>query len=293
MRRGTRRSWGGWPGLVTSAAVLALVLLAAPRGQEPTFRTRTETVRIDVLVTEHGIPVKGLTAADFEVRDNNVPQRVELITHDPLPVSLVLVLDASESVQGARLANLVGASTALVDALDAKDQVALLAFNHALTLRSRQTANREETRRALAGIRGVGMTALRDAVHSGLLLGENGPGRGMMVVFSDGFDTSSWLTKEQVLATAQLADVLTYAVVIGPQQPNFLAEVTTATGGTVFHAESEAKLKATFLGVLEDFKNRYIIGYQPTGVDTKGWHNLRVRVKSRAVQVQARPGYVR
>lgn len=279
--------------LVSSVFVLLLLVSAEARRQEPTFRVGTETVRVDVLVTERGVPVKGLAATDFDVRDNGIEQRVELIAQDALPLSLVLVLDVSESVQGSRLVNLVAASDGLVTAAEPADQVTLLTFNHALRLAASQSRDREKVRRALARTNGFGMTALRDAVHAGLLLAEGGAGRGVVVVFSDGFDTSSWLSEDQVMSTARLADVLTYAVVIGPQQPRFLRDVTSATGGTLFHAESEAKLKAAFLAVLQDFKNRYVVGYRPTGVDTNGWHDLRVRVKRRPVRVQARPGYVR
>jgi len=274
--------------------VLASVVSSASLGRQDTvFRARTETVRIDVLVTERGVTVKGLAADDFEVLDNGIPQRVELITHEPLPLGLVLALDASESVEGNRLASLVAASNALLDALEPNDSVTLLTFNHALALRTNQSRDPRDARAALAAMQGEGMTALRDAAYAGLLLGENAPGRGIVVIFSDGFDTSSWLSRDQVLSSARLADVLVYAVTLDVRQPEFLRELATATGGTVFQADSEANLKTVFLQVLEDFRNRYLIGYQPTRVAPRGWHTLQVRVKGRGFNVKARPGYMR
>ena len=146
---------------------------------------------------------------------------------------------------------------------------------------------------ALRQLKGSGMTAQRDAAYVGLLLGENAPGRGMAVIFSDGFDTSSWPGIEQVLGTARRADVLTGAVVLGGRPPEFLRTLTEAAGGTVFEAAAESALKATFfLRVLEDFKSRYVIGHQPAGVNVKGWHTLQVRVNGKQVSVKARPGYM-
>jgi len=276
--------------------IAAVAFAAAPAtspAQETVFRTRTETVRVDVLVTERGVPVRGLTADDFELLDSGVRQRVELISHEPLPLALILALDVSESVEGNRLASLVAASNALVEALEPRDSVTLLTFNHALALKVSLARRQAEARRALEAMHGEGMTGLRDAAYAALLLGENAPGRGMVVVFTDGFDTSSWLNREQLIATARAADALAYAVTLGVRQPTFLREFTAATGGTVFQADSEADLKPVFLRVLEDFRNRYLVGYQPSGVAGQGWHKLEVRVKGRPFSVKARPGYMR
>lgn len=272
----------------------ALALLAAgASAHAQVFRSQTETVRVEVLVTDHGTAVKGLAAGDFEVLDNGTPQRVELISHDPLPVTLVLVLDGSESVEGTRLSNLVDASRALVDALEQRDSVSLLTFNHALALQVTGARDAGDVRKALAAMKGKGLTALRDAAYAGMVLGENASGRAMLVIFSDGLDTSSWLTQGQVLQSARATDVLTYAVVLGARQPSFLRDLTSTTGGTVFHAGSDADLGPTFLRVLDDFRNRYVIGYRPAGVAADGWHALRVRVKGRRYSVTARPGYIR
>jgi hypothetical protein len=112
-----------------------------PRQQQPTFSTRTESVRLDVLVTDGGRIVNGLGPDDFEIRDEGVPQTVDLVHFQQLPLHIVLALDLSYSVSGERLDDLRGASHTLLDALTAKDHASLLTFTHAVSRRSAPTAN--------------------------------------------------------------------------------------------------------------------------------------------------------
>ncbi len=60
--------------------------------QQPRFTARVDVVRVDALVTAGGQPVRGLTAADFEVRDNGVPQQVNLVELPEIPINAILTL---------------------------------------------------------------------------------------------------------------------------------------------------------------------------------------------------------
>jgi hypothetical protein len=77
------------------AAASTLFLLAATmRGETQTrILTKVEAVRLDVLVTANGQPVRGLGPADFDVRDNGVPQQVDLVAFEQIPLNVVLALD--------------------------------------------------------------------------------------------------------------------------------------------------------------------------------------------------------
>ena len=80
------------------AIVLACTASAAPA--QPAFSSRTEAVRVDALVTDHGAPVVGLGRDDFEILDNGVPQQVDLISFEQIPLNVILTLDMSDSVAG-------------------------------------------------------------------------------------------------------------------------------------------------------------------------------------------------
>ena len=82
-----------------SLIVLCVLLLApAVETQAPTFSTRREVVRVDVLVSAGGRPVTGLTPDDFEVRDNGVLQTIDLARLESMPLNVVLAFDLSRSV---------------------------------------------------------------------------------------------------------------------------------------------------------------------------------------------------
>ena len=111
-------------------ALLTAALVAGAAGAQdlqPTFRARTELVRVDVLVTDGGAPVPGLTAADFELRDNGVGQRVTAAGAVEA-VQLGVVLDVSGSMTGERLAIARKATTDLLGRLTRGDRFAVVAF---------------------------------------------------------------------------------------------------------------------------------------------------------------------
>jgi VWFA-related protein len=275
-------------------AALALVVATTGRAvaQTPTFTSGAEAVQVDVLVTDRGRPVMGLGASDFEVRDNGVLQQVELVSLEQLPLKVVLALDMSGSVAGERLDHLREAAEALLKGLKSQDRAALLTFSHAVTRRAALTRNLDQVRAALETEGSRGGTALVDGAYTGMLIGEADAGRALMIVFSDGLDTSSWLPPDAVLETTKRSDVVVYAVAVGPSRHSaFLRDMTTLTGGNLFELEGTRDLGATFVRILAEFRNRYLVSYSPRGVDRAGWHRLDVRVKTRSATVRARPGY--
>jgi Ca-activated chloride channel family protein len=276
--------------------VAALLLWGLPlhaSAQNPTFSSKVEAVRVDVLVTKDGKPVRNLGPADFEIFDNGVPQQVDLVSFEQLPLNVVLTLDMSDSVVGERLAHLRAAGQGLLDGLKSEDRAALVTFNHMVTLGADLTADWGRVRRALDQARPKGNTSVVDAGFTGMMLGESDVGRSLVIVFSDGLDTSSWLAPEAVIEIAKRSDVVVYAVSAGEgEKGGFLRELSEQTGGRLFEIESTKNLSAIFLQVLDEFRQRYVVSYSPAGVPADGWHRLTVRVKGREVTVKARPGYL-
>jgi VWFA-related protein len=126
-----------------------------------------------------------------------------------------------------------------------------------------------------------------------MMVGESDVGRALVIVFSDGLDTSSWLSPDAVLESAKRSDVVAYSAAIGSVGgAPFLRELSALTGGTLYKVESTKDLRATFLGILEEFRHRYLVSYTPRGVARDGWHRLDVRIRNRKATVKARPGYL-
>ena len=279
-------------GVVIAAFVLAAAGLPA-QTQNPTFSSKVEAVRVDVLVTEDGKPVRGLRAADFEVFDNGVRQTVDFASAEQLPLNVVFTFDLSDSIVGERLANLREAGRAVLDGLLKGDQAAFVAFNDAVFVGPGLTADAGLVRAAIDRAEPTGNTSLVDAAFAGMMLAEADVGRGLVIVFSDGLDTLSWLRPKAVLDVAKRSDAVVYAVSAGQaRRAEFLGDLAEQTGGRLFKIESTRSLSAVFLEVLDEFRQRYLVSYSPTGVPQEGWHQLTVRVKGRSATVRARPGYV-
>jgi VWFA-related protein len=125
------------------------------------------------------------------------------------------------------------------------------------------------------------------------MLAESDVGRALLIVFSDGMDTASWLTTDGVLDTARRSDVVVYGVAVKANgNPRFLRDLSAYTGGSLFEIDSTNNLNALFVRILEEFRQRYLVSYSPRGVSKSGWHRLEVRVKGRKATVKARPGYM-
>ena len=117
-------------------------------------------------------------------------------------------------------------------------------------------------------------------------------GRSLVLVCTDGFDTWSWLRPDDVLEAARRASVVIYGVTSSDARRDAgLKVITDATGGHILQVKSGDELTAAFQKIVEDFRNRYILAFSPSGVSPEGFHTLDVRVKRPGASVKARPGY--
>ena len=300
------------------SALLALpmllpVALPLPR-QDAQFRASIDVVRIEALVLEAGHPVAGLTARDFAVTDNGVPQRIEVRPLAREPIDVAIALDVSSSVRGNRLELLRSGVRALVMQLTPADRATLLTFDHAIALGPRDVEPGAIEAR-VGAITAQGWTSLFDAAAAAIVWSAGRQRPMLTLVFSDGGDTVSWTRSEQVLALGRRADAVVDAVVTGSVGPTgarlnarriesvrriwqtpdelFLEDLAFQTGGRVRDVESGQRLTEAFRESLEQFRARYEITYA-AGNQTPGWHEVEVRVPRRSdAVVHARRGYQR
>jgi VWFA-related protein len=184
--------------LVALTAALALWWADPQR-----FRVNVDAVRADVLVMDGRRPVTGLTTADFELRDSGVLQQIESVVVEDVPLSIMLALDTSRSVDGAPLDNLKDAAAAVVRLLAPADRAALMTFTGSIRLRAPWTADQARLLAGIAATQAAGSTTLYDASYAALTLRDPEPGRTLVLIFSDGADTSSWLPGANVLDVAR------------------------------------------------------------------------------------------
>jgi Ca-activated chloride channel homolog len=283
------------------AALLMAASAASPQAPpRPSFAVSVENVYLDVFVVRDGAPVANLQASDFEVRDQGVRQDVRLAQHQDLPLTAVLVFDASASLRGPRLEHLQTASRALVAGLRDRDEAALVGFSHELSVLVPQGAHRSAVRQAIDAIAAGGATAMWDGLYAGLKL-PRARGRVLVVLFTDGEDNMSWLSPAQVQRVAEESNAVVYVVTIDDPVRNVrgsdlpsqkaLRRIADVTGGQLWEAGSSKDLEPTFLRILAEMQSAYLLTYEPTGVKAEGWHRIEVKVKGGRGKVRTRGGY--
>jgi VWFA-related protein len=292
-----------------SAAAIALAAAALSQAPPPpTFAVGVEGVYVDVFVTDGNRPVAGLTASDFNLRDDGARRPVEVVTVESLPLTTFLVLDTSRSVAGEKLVRLQAAARALLDGLRPGDEASLVTFDHEIRVRVPPTSDRARLELGVAGIRPRGATAVFDALYAGTLLA-SGRGRSLLVLFTDGEDNLSWLDAKDVRRVLLQSDVLVQAVGIVPAleptlQPDgakrpppeaphvgTLRELAEATGGRFWPAAAPDQLAEAFLSMLEAMKTRYVLRFEPERGRREGLHELEVKVVRRKGKVHCRKAY--
>jgi len=285
--------------LVTALVILAGALVAAQ--QKPlVFRSAIDTVRLDVLAHDGRRPIRGLAAADFEVRDNGVVIKDLAITHTDDRVSVALALDVSESMAKDYWDEMLDATAELVDALQPDDTAHFMTFASHLELRAGPVTDRDQLRRALTGLRPGGSTSLWDALFGAIALAGDRTARSLALIFSDGEDSTSWANEDRMLDTIRRSDVVfsiirpRHAVAQGAASVFLpLERAAVASGGVILKTERGQKLDQQFVNLLNEFRQGYVLSYSAAGIPARndGWHEVEVRLKNRKGRVRARPGY--
>jgi VWFA-related protein len=287
-------------GAAGGGVVLMLAPLLASAQTPPVFRAEVGSTYVDVIVSNGGRPVPGLVASDFELEDDGVAQKVELVSAESRPVQAVLVFDASSSVVGEKVTALRAAGEAFLDGLRPADEAALVVFSEEIALLASPTVDRTAVRGALAGLRPRGATAVFDALYAALVLADPG-GRALVVLFTDGEDNTSLLGEGELRTAAKRSNATVHVVGLrdasaSPTAPETaqvraLREIAQASGGRFWTAESPARLREAFAAIAASMGERYVLRYEPQGSKREGWHELSVRLRRAKGTVQARRGY--
>jgi VWFA-related protein len=304
--------------MIVAAGVVAIVFEVAvvpaavrQNPQTPAFRSVTSAVRVEVAVRDRWRqPVQGLTAADFAVTDNGVPQEVSDVSFDVLPIDVTIGLDVSRSVTGPLLDRLRQAVLALMRDLRREDRLKLMLFNMRVAKTIDFTADLVEVERAIREASAGGGTALFDALSLAIVSAADPDRRQLVVFFSDGQDAVS-VTEPAVLmkvaertrASVSLVLLPTRTVTAAEQAaglkarsqvtviPALIDRLVRETGGTWTSTTVLTDISPVFLQTVRDFRTAYVLHFTPRGVASEGFHTLDVKVARPDVIVQARRGY--
>ena len=288
------------------ATCVSMVILGASDSQttQRPFRSVGHGVRIDVLVSDGGRPVEGLTAADFELTDAGVQQQVDAAVMAGY-VAISLVLDTSLSVRVPGFEKTLTTCGELLQALQPADRMSLVTFSDRVSVVVPPTGDLDLVRRGFDaaprfGAGAVPRSTVWDAVFAGASLVAEGSGRPLVLLVSDGKDNASGLSKE-ILAQTLSRLAISVDMMMVPWDPGSVDEFSPgrqvpeefieATGGVASDITKSSVVR-DFGNRLETLRRTYLLTYTPTGVKTDdGWHNVKVSVRGRRVNIKARPGY--
>jgi VWFA-related protein len=147
-------------------------------------------------------------------------------------------------------------------------------------------------RQVLRGVTAGGQTAIIDGIYAAMMTAQSEDGRPLVMVFTDGRDTVSWLRTDELIQATKRSGAVVYTVASGPaRQWAFMKDLAAATGGRAIALESTRKVRTEFARILTEFRSRYVLSFSPTGVSDSGYHTVTVRSKRKGIEIQARPGY--
>ncbi|MGA2212893.1 MAG: VWA domain-containing protein [Bryobacteraceae bacterium] len=292
--------------------LLAALCCSSPaRPQDPVIKVNVRLVRMLVTVKDaSGQLIGSLNKGDFMVYDNGVPQDIAVFDRETAqPLSVAMLVDSSAST-GIELHYELDSVSRFLKVLlnegNPDDTVALYSFNWQITLLSSYTRRFARLDQMLRRMKSEGGTSMYDALFLASRELQYRKGRHVMVMVTDGGDTTSSKDFHQALEAAQLADAILYPVLVVPITndagrnvggEHALTTLAAGTGGHVFTPNLGAQLDQAFDDILRELRTQYLIAYYPKNVPPgkDRFHTLKVAVQSspanRGLRVTTRSGY--
>jgi Ca-activated chloride channel homolog len=250
----------------------------------------------------------GLTQQDFQILDNGDPQEIVTFGRDELPLTAVLLLDTSESMQGDRLEAVRRGAQSFIDGMKATDEAMLALFSDRLLRFTPFTADKSSLQSTFKSTQAAGGTAVNDFLYMSLKLLDAHTGQRVVVLFSDGSDVHSVLPASDVLWKARAGQSLIYWIQLGGKHKSFtsawrdfqgndreyenLEKAVRDSGGRVLAIDRLDQLEGAFRDILQELRQQYALGYYPSSANGDGsWHKVDVRVKGFSGRVRTREGY--
>ena len=279
-----------------------------PQSQEPPiFSVKVNLVRLLVSVRDaSGAVLTQLNKEDFQVSDSGIRQELAVFERNTsLPLSVAIMVDTSGSTQidlRYETQSVQRFLRALLHSGNPDDAFELFSFNWRTNMELDFTRNQGRAEHALKSLRGEGGTSLYDAVFLASDTLTNREGRHVMIVVTDGGDTTSYKKYGDALAAAQRSDVVLYPVVVVPVEADAgrnlggehaLATLAASTGGRIFNPQGMNQLDAAFTDILHELRTQYLLGYYPRDVreQPRSFHPVKVEVRDPSLKVSARTGY--
>ena len=304
---------------MTRRVFVALVVIAAwsaytaaqaqdKPAQSPSFRASVDIVSLNITVTDSASRfITDLDEPDFQIFEDGVKQDVSFFNKKQTPIALSLLLDSSASME-AKLPTLQTAAGNFVKRLNSNDIAQIIDFDSSVQMRQGFTSNQSELLTAIDRTAAGGSTSLHNAIYVALkelkkvrAVTEEDIRRQALVVFSDGEDTSSLVSFDEVLDLAKRSETSIYAIALrgsdvqakGFREAEFVMKtLAQETGGRSFFPAKIEDLTGVYSQISDELASQYTIGYTSKNPRRDGaWRRIDVRVSRPSVTARAKRGY--
>ena len=291
-----------------TAVCLVLLLSAGVAVPQAGAQEEPETVKVNVrlvnvfatVVDERGAPVGGLKREDFQILEDGEPQKIALFDRESeLPLSIVLAVDTSLSTRKDLKLELESARRFVHYILRRQDSLSLYEFKETVQERVPFTNDLERIDRGIDRMRPSFGTALYDAIYLGSQTLEHRQGRKVMVVITDGGDTTSKVKYPEAVREAQQSEAIVYSIIIVPIEASAgrntggehaLIQISADTGGKYYYAFDIPRLDEAFRQISEELRTQYLLAYYPSRrLSESDFRRIEVKVKHVPSIVQAPP----
>ena len=305
-------------GVLVAGAVVVGALAVAVSGQQqtppadpnapqqPAFRAGVDVVSLNVTVTDRSARfVTDLSQESFQVYEDGVLQDITYFGRQQLPIALALLVDTSASMDE-EMATAQEAAIGFAQRLNPDDLAEIIDFDSRVDILQAFTNDIDLLERAIRQTSAGGSTSLYNALYISLKEIGKAPlrvedvRREAIVVLSDGEDTSSLVTFEEVLDLAKRSETAIYSIALtideggsGFREADFvLRQLAQETGGRAFFPDDADDLASIYELISDELSNQYSLGYVSANPLRNGrWRRIVVRVDRDAVFARTKQGY--
>jgi Ca-activated chloride channel family protein len=297
--------------LVTLLAPIIIAQQAPPpppADQRPAFRAGVEIVSLNVTVMDGtNRYITDLDTNDFSIFEDGVKQELTFFNRRQQPIALSLLLDSSASMED-KLPVLQSAAASFVKRLKTNDIAQVIDFDSRVEIRQPFTGNQPELEQAIGRMAAGGSTSLHNAIYIALkelkkirAVSEDDVRRQALIVFSDGEDTSSLISFDEVLDLAKRSETAIYTIALrgtDSQSKGFreaeyvMRQLAQETGGRPFFPLRIDDLAAIYGQIADELASQYTLGYTPRNVRRDGaWRRIVVQTTRANVTPRTKRGY--
>lgn len=274
----------------------------------PAFRAGVDVVSLNVTVSDlDGRFITNLDQTNFQVYEDGVQQNVTFFTRTQLPIALAMLIDTSASMDE-KMATAQEAAIGFSQRLRPEDLVEIVDFDSRVNILQTFTNDAVELEQAIQQTSAGGSTSLYNAIYISLRELSKAPlrradvRREAIIVLSDGEDTSSLVTFDEVLEQAKRSETAIYSIGlqsddsrsrVGFREADFvLRQLAQETGGRAFFPNEVDELPKIYQEISDELSSQYSVGYISGNPLRNGqWRRIVVRVDRESVEARAKQGY--